>query len=223
MRYGLPSGAQFFLDIFCFALFMLFVGRLGPAELGASNIALRINSLAFLPMFGMSVATSALVGQRLGEDDADRASYVAWSSMHLGFAYMASIVSLYLIAPEFFLKPFAAQADPEAFAAMRPLAISLLRIVAIYSIFDMIAILASAALKGAGDTRFVMWVTVWMAWALMVAPTWIAVRFRIGGVSLCWGFLCLYIMALSLALLARFLGGKWRTMRVIEAPPAVNV
>lgn len=66
LRYGLPGGVQFFLDILVFTFFVFMVGRLGRAELAATNIVMAINTLSFMPMIGMSVAVSTLVGQAIG-------------------------------------------------------------------------------------------------------------------------------------------------------------
>jgi MATE family multidrug resistance protein len=66
LRYGFPSGAQFFLEMAGFTGFILVVGRLGTASLAATNIAFNINTLAFMPMIGFGIAISVIVGQYLG-------------------------------------------------------------------------------------------------------------------------------------------------------------
>ena len=50
MRYGAPSGIQFFLEVFGFTFFIQMLGRLGATELAVSNIVLSIESLSFMPM-----------------------------------------------------------------------------------------------------------------------------------------------------------------------------
>ena len=62
LRYGLPGGVQFFLDILVFTFFVFMIGRLGRTELAATNIVMAINTLSFMPMIGMSVAVSTLLG-----------------------------------------------------------------------------------------------------------------------------------------------------------------
>ena len=71
MRYGIPSAIQFSMDIFAFTFFIFMVGRIGKLQLAATNIVLSINSLAFMPMMGFSLATSTLVGQALGRNRPD--------------------------------------------------------------------------------------------------------------------------------------------------------
>ena len=68
LRFGFPSGVHWFLDVAAFTVFVLLVGRMGPIAHIASNIALSINLVAFMPMIGMGIAASILVGQYLGRD-----------------------------------------------------------------------------------------------------------------------------------------------------------
>jgi len=220
MRYGVPSGVQFMLDMLGFTIFTFFVGRLGTLELGATNLAFQINTLAFLPMMGFGIAASTLVGQRLGQDNPDLAARSAWSAFHMTFVFMAAIAIAYVAVPQLFLDPFAARANPAEFAALSAMAIVLLRFVAAYCVFDTMNIIFAAALKGAGDTRFVMYTAVLLGWAVMVIPTWIIVRYRLGGIYLAWTFMTAYVILLALLFFARFQQGRWRSMRVIEKQPA---
>ena len=70
--------------------------------------------------------------------------------------------------------------------------------------------------KGAGDTRFVMWLSIPLAWAIMVVPSMVTIAYFDGGLYLLWSFVCLYICTMGVAFYFRFRGGRWKTMRVIE-------
>ena len=65
LRFGLPSGFHFFTKVAAFTVFVLLIGRLGDLAHFAGNIALSINLIAFMPMIGMGIAASILVGQCL--------------------------------------------------------------------------------------------------------------------------------------------------------------
>ena len=223
MRFGIPSGIQFFLDMLAFSMFNLLVGRIGTSELAATTLAFQINTLAFMPMIGFGIAVSTLVGQRLGENKPDLAARSTWSTFHMTFCYMAAIAALFVLVPSVFIAPFAANADPERFVNIYPIAIVLLRFVALYCLFDGINIVFASALKGAGDTKFVMYFVVGTAWAVMVLPSWFVLDRGIGGLYTVWMFFTLWVCILAVGFLIRFLRGKWREMRVIEkAPEAVK-
>jgi MATE family multidrug resistance protein len=216
LRFGLPSGVHFVLDLLGWSLFIIFVGRLGVRELGATNLAFQINALVFMPMIGMSIATATLVGQRLGENRPEAAARVTWSAFHLTFAYMSLFAAAYLLAPRVFLAPFGARANPAEFAPLADMAALMLIFVAVYSLADGVNLIFSAALKGAGDTLYPMLVSAGLGFGVMVLPTWLICRTGHGNVWLAWGFLTLFIVGLAGCFLARFLRGKWRTMRVTE-------
>jgi len=221
MRFGFPSGVQFFLDMAGFAVFILLVGRLGTTSLAASNIALNINTLAFMPMIGAGIAVSVLVGQYLGRDRPDLAQISVSSGFHMTFIYMTSIAAAYVLIPGLFLTPFAVRADPENFAEIYRLAVILLRFIAVYSVFDTMTIIYASAIKGAGDTRFVMLMIMVLSAFVLVIPTYLVVVVLEYGLMASWIFATAYIIILSFAFYFRFLGGKWKSMRVIEAPAAV--
>jgi MATE family multidrug resistance protein len=215
MRYGLPSGIQLGLDVLAFTVFIFIVGRLGEADLGATNITFTINMVAILPTLGMAQAVSVLVGQRLGGDRPDLAERTTWAGFRIAWAYMAAVALLYLLVPGFFVWLFENRDQPEQWADVAERVPVLLRFVAIYSLFDSINLIFNFALRGAGDTRFVTVVAVMLAWPIMVFPTWAAWKFG-WGLYWAWGFVTAYVIALALAFWIRFQMGRWKTMRVIE-------
>jgi MATE family multidrug resistance protein len=216
LRFGLPSGLQFFLDLLGFSLFLMIIGRIGIIELAASNIAFNINTLAFMPMMGLGVATSILVGQNLGADNPKKARFCAYSATHISFTYMLIIALCYVLVPQLFLMPFGAQSDPESFQAIYDYGIILLRFIALYSIFDTLNIVFSNALKGAGDTRFVMIVLIVLSWTLMVIPAFLIIVVFKWHWFIAWGFATTFVASCGIVFWIRFLKGKWETMRVIE-------
>ncbi|MDA0747519.1 MAG: MATE family efflux transporter [bacterium] len=217
MRFGMPNGVQFALEMTSFSLFVLMVGQLGAVALAATNITFNINTLAFVPMLGMGLAVSTLVGQYLGRDRADLAERSTWSAFHIVLVYMGVMALGYVGFPKLFLMPYASGADPETFAQVWGLSTVLLRFVAFYILFDAMYIVFSAAVKGAGDTRFVMVASLLMSWSLMVIPTYVGVLVLGKGLYAAWMSLSVYILVAGTCFMLRFRGGKWKKMRVIEA------
>ena len=223
LRFGGPSGLNFMLDILSFTLFILIAGRIGRLELTATNLAFNINSLAFMPLIGAGIALSTMVGQRLGRDDPDAAEYCAWTGVHLALGYMSVMALAYSLLPDLFLMPYGVGAHGPEFDAARDLARQLLRFVAFYCVFDAVYIMFTAVLKGAGDTRFVLLASLLMGAGIMVAPPLIAVEWFDAGVFVVWIFICAYLAAGAVVFYLRFRGGKWKSMRVIEAAAPVNI
>jgi MATE family multidrug resistance protein len=215
MKYGGPAGAQVFLDVLVFHVFVQLVGRLGEAATGATTLTVRLNMVAFLPMMGMGQAISILVGQRLGADRADLAERSAYTGLKWVFGYMSLVAAAYLLMPDLLVSLFESDRDPESFAALAAMVPTLLACVAMYSLADAVNVTFSFALRGAGDTRFVSLLTFALAWPIMVAPTFLLVRAG-GSLYWAWGFATAYIIAMAVCFTLRFRSGKWKSMRVIE-------
>lgn len=211
LKYGVPSGSHFFLEIMGFTTFILILGRIGQMELAATNIAININSLAFMPMLGMGIAVSMCVGKNIGAKEPEKARYAANSAVQVGTLYMTLCSLLYVTIPYFFIAPFDASAETERVTVI------LLKFVAVYALFDTCSILYSSAVKGAGDTHFVMKITTLLSIFVLVIPTFIAVEFFNSSLYFPWAFCSLFVIILGITFLLRFSSGKWKTMSVIES------
>ena len=89
-------------------------------------------------------------------------------------------------------------------------------------------IIFASAIKGAGDTRFVMYAIIVFSAFGLVIPTGIVLFVFDLGIYAGWAVLTGYVVVLGLVFMFRFLGGKWKSMRVIEEshtslPPSMPV
>lgn len=132
---------------------------------------------------------------------------------------MGTVALLYAFVPDIFIIPYAAYANPEEFRPIADLSRVLLKFVALYCLFDAMNILFASAIKGAGDTRFVMFVIIILSIFVLVIPSYIVLFVFDLGIYGGWTMATVYIMALGMAFMIRFLRGKWKRMRVIEESP----
>jgi multidrug resistance protein, MATE family len=217
MRYGLPSGIQFFLEIFGFTFFVQMVGRLGDLELAASNIVLAIESLSFLPMVGFHIGNATLMGQAIGRGRPEEGAYATTSAVHITLVYMMFLAVVFVLAPEPLLRLFRADQHTAAqYADIMALGVVLLRFVAAFSFFDALNLIFSSAIKGAGDTRFIMWTIGALSLGVMIIPVYVAVAVLGAGIYAAWTLATVYVWALGMAFMLRYRQGKWKRMRVIE-------
>ncbi|MEX2115106.1 MAG: MATE family efflux transporter [Pirellulales bacterium] len=212
-KYGFPSGVQQFLDIACWSIFIQLMGRLGKAELAATGLVFNLNSLAFIPMMGLGTAVTALVGQRIGDARPQLAVRTTWLAFGVAMVYTLAFATVYLFVPHVILAPYGVAASQPEVAS---LVIQLLRLVALYSIFDATAVVFSSAIRGAGDTRFAMYLSVTLGAFLLVLPTVYAVRHGSAGFLTSWYAVVAFLFALAVGFVLRFQQGRWKTMRVIE-------
>lgn len=223
MRFGLPSGGQFFLEIFGFAFFIQMLGRLGNLELAATNIVLSIESMAFIPVYGFHIGTTTLVGQAVGRGRTEDAVCATTSSLHIATAYMSIMMAIFVLFPEPLLDLFRNdQVAPALSGQIMDLGIILLRFVAVFCFFDAMNLVFSGTLKGAGDTQFILWTIAALSFGVMIIPVYLAVEVFKAGIYTAWVLVTLYIASLGIAFYLRYRHGKWKQMRIIEAAPSVG-
>jgi multidrug resistance protein, MATE family len=216
VRFGMPTGLQYSLEVGAFAVFMVIVGRIGTLELAASGIAFNLNMIVFMPALGLAIAVSALVGRHLGAGRPEVAERAVRSALAMSLAYMGACGLLYVLGAPLLLAPYAAGADPATWPEIAAIATVLLRFVAAYSIFDMVNLVHAGGLRGAGDTVYPMALTFVLAWIVMLGPAWVGCVVLGAGVYFAWGTASLYVLLLGLLVRRRFRAGHWKAMRVVE-------
>jgi MATE family multidrug resistance protein len=220
IRFGVPGALPLLVEGLGFSLLIREVAAIGSTESAATALAFNVNAVAFVPLMGLSIAVSTLVGQRLGENRPELAERATWTAISLAFAYTTFFAVLYLGVPRMFLLVHETEVDPVAFAPVRELTVMLLRFVALYCFFDALQITFVGALKGAGDTRFILVAaSAVSAAALLVGKTaaaffdWQATGSALVG---WWWVMTGWSCALGVIYLVRFQLGRWKSMRVIE-------
>ena len=215
LGFALPSGVQATFDVVAWTIFTLLVGRLGPAELSATNLVMVVNAIFFVPMLGLGQAICVFVGQRLGASRPDEAARGVWVGFVFAGATMTLLGVLVALTPNVFLAIFRSSEAGAVWRETAALAPTLLWFVALYSFFDSMNVVFAFALRGAGDTRYVSAMTLVCGVLLLALPCWY-VTTRGWGIYWAWSCATLYIAGLGIVFLARFVQGKWRTLRVIE-------
>lgn len=221
MRFGLPGGVEFFLDIFAFSFFMFMIGRFGHVELAASSAVFSVYNLAFMPIIGLNIAASIMVGQAMGERNVSMASYATQSVFHLAMFYMATMALLFVVFPELLLNLFRPRGDGGAdFNAVLDMGVVLMRYAAAFTMIDAVVLVYLGALKGAGDTKYTMIVYSMASICCMVLP--IIVMYSLGERSIHGPWLCIlaYVVFLAVAFMFRFWKGPWQRIEVIDYSPS---
>ena len=214
-RFGGPNGMQMIVESAAFSAITLFLGQLGTVAMSASTLAFNVNAVAFIPMVGVSIAVSTLVGQQLTGGTADLAARSTKTAIQMGLIYSGIVGLLCLWAPGLFMLGHAAGTEAAAFADIRATTVILLRYVAAYCLLDTLQIVFVGALKGAGDTRFVLLTTIIVSLTTVMGG-WLGARFGGGGLHWWWCVVTAWIFMLGLSFTLRFFQGHWREMLVIE-------
>jgi MATE family multidrug resistance protein len=220
LKYGLPAGVHGLIDMIGFTTFMMVVGLFGYKAQFASNMAMNINLLLFIPAVGIHIAAQILSGQFCGAKKHDAVERMTSGAFVLGFGYMLMVVLLYTAVPEMLVQTFRGGMSDAEWIPLLKLARVLLLIVAFYSLFDAFALIFSGTLKGAGDTQFVMWVSVIFSQVLLTGPCLILAAYRhklepMTGLYIAWGFCSAYVLFLGTMNFARYWFGHWKTIDMV--------
>ncbi|HVK74913.1 MAG TPA: MATE family efflux transporter [Kofleriaceae bacterium] len=219
LRFGLPNGVNWFLEFGAFTLFLnVAVAALGKTVLGALNVIIQVNSVAFMPAFGLATAGSILAGQTIGAGAKDQVWPIVRMTLVAAAGWMAAIGLLYFTYPELVMGLFAYDDPRTGVTAAQMIAIGapMLAVSAAWQLFDASAITFSETLRAAGDTTWCLIVRIVLAWAAFV-PVSLLVVFVLDGDGIAV-ILCLtgYIALLAGALIWRFRSGRWKAIELTE-------
>lgn len=220
IRFGIPSGAHVFLDCATFTVFVFLTGRMCELDFAVSNIAFSINHLIFGPLLGIAMASSIVVGQRMGEGDSSAAARAGWISLGLAMIYVSICVIVIggFCTPilELFL-PSDATFSREAYFGLGK---TLVAIFLGWAFFDAVNMVIGGALKGAGDTRYILWAIIAILFGFWIPMLFIAYFYW--GIVEMWLSLLVYVALLASAYGIRFVLGKWKTIQLINSNKTKN-
>ena len=218
LRFGLPSGLNWFLEFFAFMFFVnVVVGGLGTTSLAALMAVIQVNSVSFMPAFALASAGAILVGQAIGAGARDEVPRLVRLTFLATGTWQVGVGLAYLAAPGAIFAPFAR--DPASADGLLAVGTRMLALSAAWQLFDATVATLAESLRAAGDTAFTMWARLAVAWLVFVPGSWITVR-RLGGGDLAAvGWIVAYLALLAGVLLWRFRAGAWRRLVLIEPAP----
>lgn len=213
LRFGIPAGAYEVLNMTSFTIFVFVTGRVGDVAFAASNACFTVNYLLYAPMTGFAIGAQTLVGQACGRGDAAEARRAVRRTLHLalGFIVIACAVVLALHRP---LLSIFAPDDAARHSEFMRVGFMLLLLMSAWMVFDGMDTVVSGALKGAGDTKFVM---MWMFVSsfLVWLPTVFAVAVFHNTMSALWSTMVVYVLVICSGTLIRWRRGRWERIALI--------
>lgn len=223
LRIGVPGGADMLSVIACQLWFLSVINRLGDLATAAHGVAIAIESFAFLPGVAFQMSATTLCGQYLGAKDFRRATRSVLMALLVGGGFMCFAAAI-----------FFTQADHLAYVLLRrdQAAVArqvepLLRIIAVGVPPLALAMILSGALRGAGDTRWPLAISLiglvgvrlplayWLCFPAVeisylgwTAPGWDL------GIAGAWYAMVTDLMLRASLILVRFLHGGWKRIEV---------
>ncbi|MBS3985252.1 MAG: MATE family efflux transporter [Selenomonadales bacterium] len=208
LRVGLPASAEQLTMRLGMMLYARTVAGLGTIAYAAHLIAITIEGLSFTPGMGFAMASTTMVGQGLGAERPDLAKRFGLEARFIAMLFMSTAGIILLI----FARPLVSlyTDDPAVIA----LGVMCLRIIAVVQPMMASNFVMMGSLRGAGDTRFVMVITLIGIWGVRLTLAYFFVQVLGLGLMGAWFAMSLDQFTRGTLAFLRFRHGGWQQARV---------
>lgn len=214
LRYGLPAGGELFFNVFLFNFFIQLMYSINPNVAAATTITFNYDMVVFIPLLGLSYAVTSMTGHQMGAQSVEGAKRVTKLAGYITYGYGLFMVILFLIGAPLFVQLFLTGVDMSN-SAIPDLAVTMLRLATIYIMADATQLLFAGVLRGAGDTRWVMLISMSLH-IIMAIGTFILIKVVKVGPLLVWYFFIGFVISLGVAMFLRYLTGNWQKVKMLD-------
>jgi putative MATE family efflux protein len=208
LRLSIPAGTQSFFFATGMTVFFWIIGRIGTAELAASNVLVQLLLVAILPGVGFGLAAASLVGQALGRGDREDA--VTWgrdvSRLAMIVVGIGALVGL--AAPDLLLKIFLHEEHTIELARFP------LRLLGATMAVETLGSVLMNALLGAGASKTVMMVSISLQWGVFLPVAFVVGPVMGFGMSAVWGAQVGYRCLQGLIFVTIWRSRRWIDLKV---------
>ncbi len=214
LRFGYPAGVELFLNFLAFFVMISLFHSRGDVAATASTIMFNWDLVSFIPLLGIEIAVTSLVGRYMGAERPQVAHRAAISGIKIGIFYSVIILALFVFLPHWLVSVFRPEHSSEIFDGAVPIAANMIRIASLYVLAESVMVALVGALRGAGDTLFTMIASVVSHW-LFVPILYFSLNVLNFSVEISWLMLVVFFLIFCSVLIFRFRSGKWKKIKVI--------
>jgi putative MATE family efflux protein len=208
LNIGMPAGMEQVLLQVALINLAVIISQFGTAAYAAHQVGLRISALSYLPGWGFSVAATTMVGQSLGARNPERARQSTHIALVLGILVMSVMGVFLFIFDEPILRLFTDDVE-----VIRE-GVIVIRTAALIQPIMATSFVFGGALRGAGDTRATLAITVSSIWILRLTAAYVLGIVLHLGILGAWLGVGVDFTFRAMMFWLRFRSGKWVTVRV---------
>ncbi len=211
LNVGVPAGLEQAQFNIAFMVYTRIIASLGTTALAAHGVTLAMQTLTFNIGFALSIATSAIVGQTLGAQRPDLAEKASYMTMRYSLVFMSAIAVVLMTLGGQITSLFV---GGENAGAVVDIGRELMFIFAFALPGLAVSLSLSGSLRGAGDTRAVLYIMAGTTWIVRLVPAYLlAITFGLG-VPGAWLAAIADINIRAAIMFLRFRRGKWKHIKV---------
>ena len=215
IHFGYPAGLEMLLNFLAFFFMTAMLQSQGESEATATTIMFNWDLVSYIPLLGIEIAVTSLVGRYMGAGRPQVAHRAAISAVRTGMLYSVVVLALFLSIPEILVRVFHPQTPTALFEGAVPLAKSMIRIASLYVLAQAVMVSLIGTLRGAGDTFYTMVLSVSANWAFIPL---LYLCLYVFDLSIPFGWLAIVLVYLVFCyfIYRRFRSEKWKKLRVIQ-------
>jgi multidrug resistance protein, MATE family len=207
-KLGLPATVMQFFFWAGSLVFLWLVGRVGTAELAASNVLLRIAIILTLLPIALGNAAATLVSKTLGEGDLVGAARWGWDAGKLGVIGISLLGLPLVLFPRLFLSFFLT--DPHTIL----IAVIPLRLVAATSGVGSLVHIFMYILYSVGDGYRVTMISFSTQWIFYLPAVWFVGPYLHHGLLHIWLVQAAWGSIVTVLITAVWADGRWKTIKI---------
>jgi Na+-driven multidrug efflux pump len=193
------------------------IATYGTVPIAAFGIGTNIFLFVLIPALGLSMATSALVGQHIGAGKIERATHIAHLSAVIAFVALSAIgIGVFLGATA--ISRFFVPGDPPVIAESA----RFLRVFSLSFGFLGLQLALIGVFRAAGQMVVTMVLALLSQWALQFPLAYLLGKHTRYGLAALWFAFPTAVVIVTLIALAWFLKGDWKTRRLTHEQALVE-
>lgn len=213
-RFGYPAGFEIFMSLASFNMIIILLHSEGFVAASAASICFNWDHVAFVPLLGVEIAVTSLVGRYIGAKDIPSAERAVTSGLKVGSMYSTMILVMFIFFAGFLVDVFRPENAGASFDEIKELAVYMIRVATIYIGVEAAIVVYAGALRGAGDTFWAMVIIVLFNWT-MVTILYFMLKILHLPVERAWLILVLMFTTFPFLLFKRFRSGKWKELQAV--------
>lgn len=205
---GIPAAIEHLIRQSGHLIYTALVAGLGTLNIAANAIAMNVLILSFMPSFGFGMAATTLVGQSLGAGKKELAEEYGKQTTYMGVGLIVIVSSIMFLFTGKLVNLYTENAQ------VINLAIKAIKIILLVQPFLAITMVLSGALRGAGDTKWVMYITAIGHWGVRLVLTLVLVFYLDYGLMGFWIAAALDVVVRTGLIIKRYVSNKWKDLEI---------